>query len=129
MDQEKKAVKIVSKKMRRKTLPIPQAWLDKIVKNYHGTATAFIKEAIEEKMAKGWTPIEYVKIQRNDIKKLDSSEKHFVNGVFFCLHAEQIDEDQFWDLIREADFDKDVVENMILPFGNLTIRESIDRQL
>jgi hypothetical protein len=42
------------------------------------------------------------------------------------LHTGNIEEEEFWEITKEADLEKSTVEDMITPFSNHTIREQLD---
>jgi len=51
----------------------------------------------------------------------------FVNGVLFALTTGHIKEDAFWEILHEADIDKDMALDLVL-HGQTTVREILERE-
>ena len=56
-----------------------------------------------------------------------NTEKCFISGIFFCWNEGYIDEEEFWNLIEEAGFNKTKVEKMAISSLGETIKEMMER--
>ena len=57
---------------------------------------------------------------------LSENQIDFINGIFFCVHTGHIDQEQFWEIISETEFDKAQVQKSVMPNMESDIQEALE---